>query len=280
MATTTPNFGWPVPTSTDLVKNGATAIEGLGDAIDASLLDLKGGTTGQVLAKASNTNMDFSWVAQDDSNAIQNAIVDAKGDLIAATANDTPARLAVGANATVLTADSAEATGMKWATPAASGLILISSSNFSGSASFTIDSCFSATYDYYKIICTNTSGSGGAAEIRLNFRTGGVTNSNASYYYSGTARLYSAGSIDASNAAATTNAFIWRTNGSLWSGTVEIFNPFAAQRTWFTADKLDTSEAGTVGGYFDNTTSFDGFQILNTGSTNIAGNIRIYGYKN
>jgi hypothetical protein len=114
MATTTPNFGWPVPTSTDLVKNGATAIEGLGDAIDASLLDLKGGTTGQVLAKASNTNMDFSWVAQDDSNAIQNAIVDAKGDLIAATANDTPARLAVGTNDLILTAASGEATGLKW----------------------------------------------------------------------------------------------------------------------------------------------------------------------
>ena len=62
MATTTPNFGWPVPTSTDLVKDGATAIEALGDSIDASLLDLKGGTTGQVLAKASGTDMDFSWV--------------------------------------------------------------------------------------------------------------------------------------------------------------------------------------------------------------------------
>jgi len=37
MATTTPNNGWPVPTSTDLVKDGATAIEALGDAIDATL---------------------------------------------------------------------------------------------------------------------------------------------------------------------------------------------------------------------------------------------------
>jgi len=119
MATTTPNFGWSVPTSTDLVKDGATAIETLGDAIDASLLDLKGGTTGQVLSKNSNTDMDFTWVAQDDSNAIQNAIVDAKGDLIAATAADTPARLAVGTNGQVLTADSAEATGMKWAAPGA-----------------------------------------------------------------------------------------------------------------------------------------------------------------
>jgi hypothetical protein len=62
MATTTPNFGWSVPTSTDLVKDGATAIETLGDAIDASLLDLKGGTTGQVLSKNSNTDLDYTWV--------------------------------------------------------------------------------------------------------------------------------------------------------------------------------------------------------------------------
>lgn len=61
MATTTPNFGWSVPTSSDLVKNGAVAIETLGDAIDASLVDLKGGTTGQVLSKASGTDMDFTW---------------------------------------------------------------------------------------------------------------------------------------------------------------------------------------------------------------------------
>jgi hypothetical protein len=61
MATTTPNFGWAVPTSTDLVKDGAVAIETLGDSIDASLVDLKGGTTGQVLAKATGTDMDFTW---------------------------------------------------------------------------------------------------------------------------------------------------------------------------------------------------------------------------
>lgn len=111
---TSPNFNWPEPDNTDLVKNGALAIRTAVDAIDSSLVDLKGGTTGQVLSKTSNANMDFVWVAQDDSNAIQNSIVDAKGDLIAATANDTPARLAVGTNGQVLTADSTAATGLAW----------------------------------------------------------------------------------------------------------------------------------------------------------------------
>jgi hypothetical protein len=119
MATTTPNFGWSVPTSTDLVKDGATAIELLGDSIDTSLVDLKGGTTGQVLSKTSNTDMDFTWIAADPL-----LILDAKGDLISATAADTPARLAVGANGTVLTADSTESTGLKWAAPASGGKVL------------------------------------------------------------------------------------------------------------------------------------------------------------
>ena len=114
MATVTPNFNWPVPTSTDLVKDGATAIEALGDSIDASLVDLKGGTSGQVLSKNSNTDMDFVWVTSDDANAIQNTIVDAKGDLITATAADTPARLAVGSNGETLVADSSTSTGLRY----------------------------------------------------------------------------------------------------------------------------------------------------------------------
>lgn len=53
--------------------------------------------------------------------AIPKALVDAKGDLVTATAADTPARLAVGTNGYVLTADSGEATGIKWAAAAAGG---------------------------------------------------------------------------------------------------------------------------------------------------------------
>jgi hypothetical protein len=114
MSTVTPNFNWPVPTSTDLVRDGATAIEALGDSIDASLVDLKGGTTGQVLSKTSGTDMDFTWVTSDDANAIQNTIVDAKGDLIAATAADTPARLAVGSDYGFLQALASQSTGLLW----------------------------------------------------------------------------------------------------------------------------------------------------------------------
>lgn len=110
---TTP-FGWQMPTSTDLVTDLPADFETFGQAVATSMTDLLGGTTGQVLAKASNTDMDFSWVAQDDSNAIQNAIVDAKGDLIAATANDTPARLAVGNNGETLVADSSTSTGLRY----------------------------------------------------------------------------------------------------------------------------------------------------------------------
>ena len=114
MATVTPNFLWPVPQSTDLVKDGATAIEALGDSIDSSLVDLKGGTTGQVLSKTSGTDMDFTWVTSDDANAIQNSIVNAKGDLIGASANDTPAILSVGANGETLVADNAATTGLRY----------------------------------------------------------------------------------------------------------------------------------------------------------------------
>lgn len=61
MATTTTNFNFPIPQSTDLVKDGATAIAALGTSVDTQFVDLKGGTTGQILAKASNTDLDYTW---------------------------------------------------------------------------------------------------------------------------------------------------------------------------------------------------------------------------
>lgn len=60
MATTT-NFGWETPDDTDLVKDGAAAIRTALGGVDTSFVDLKGGTTGQLLAKASNTDLDYTW---------------------------------------------------------------------------------------------------------------------------------------------------------------------------------------------------------------------------
>jgi hypothetical protein len=132
---TTPNFNWSTPDNTGLVKNGALDIRTLGNSIDASLVDLKGGTTGQVLTKASNTDMDFSWVA--DASGIPATIFDAKGDLIAASAADTAARLAVGSNGQVLTADSTAATGLAWAT-ASSGSSNVAGKNGIINSNFSI----------------------------------------------------------------------------------------------------------------------------------------------
>jgi hypothetical protein len=73
MATTTTNYGWDIPQSTDLVKDGATAIATLGQDIDTAFVDLKGGTTGQVLSKASGTDLDFTWIEQDDTTLSFNA---------------------------------------------------------------------------------------------------------------------------------------------------------------------------------------------------------------
>lgn len=65
---TTSNFGWTTPADTDLVKDGALAIRTLGNGIDTSLLDLKGGTTGQILSKASNTDLDYTWINNDQGD--------------------------------------------------------------------------------------------------------------------------------------------------------------------------------------------------------------------
>ena len=150
-----------MPTATDLVTDLPADFEVFGQAVATSMADLLGGTTGQVLSKTSNTDMDFTWVTTDDTNAIQNSIVDAKGDLIGATAADTPARLAVGTNGQVLTADSSAATGLAWTTPTAGGLTLLSTTTLSG-ATVTISS-INQTYKSLRMVIygvTNATGNG------------------------------------------------------------------------------------------------------------------------
>jgi hypothetical protein len=122
---TTTNYGWTTPADTDLVKDGASAIRTLGTAIDTTVFNNAGA-------------------------AIAKTIVDAKGDIIAATAADTVSRLAVGANDTVLTADSSTATGLKWAAPASGGMTLISTTTLTG-ATINLTS-IPATYNDLRLV--------------------------------------------------------------------------------------------------------------------------------
>jgi len=108
-----------------------------------------------------------AWVGFDDSNAIQNAIVDAKGDLITATAADTPARLAVGTNGQTLVADSTASTGLKWATPASGGgMTLLSTTSLTGAATITISS-ISQSYTNLYILITGLTVTTGAYTLKL-----------------------------------------------------------------------------------------------------------------
>jgi hypothetical protein len=284
MATTTTNFGWDIPQSTDLVKDGATAIAALGQDIDTALVDLKGGTTGQVLAKASGTDLDFSWVAQDDSNAIQNAIVDAKGDLIAATANDTPARLAVGANGTVLTADSAEATGMKWGAAASGGaLVFITSSTFTTSSAVNINSCFSSSYQNYRVIVDVTSASASATQLAVKFRASG-TDSSSDYYSWGMEPNAGSDTVFVARGANISNGIVGYQGANGTKAGMDVFAPFASTRTFFTTNYSSITAAplnivGFSNGCHNVSSSYDGISIIAASGT-ITGTIRIYGYAN
>ena len=118
MSNPTSNFAWQMPTATDLVTDLPADFEVFGQAVDTAMADLLGGTTGQVLKKNSNTNMDFVWAA--DSAGMTNPMT-TTGDTIYSSSGSTPARLGIGTTGQVL----AVSGGLPaWTTPAGGGKLL------------------------------------------------------------------------------------------------------------------------------------------------------------
>jgi hypothetical protein len=99
-----------------------------------------------------------NWVASDDPNAIQNTIVDAKGDLITATAADTPARLAVGNDGETLVADSAQSTGLAWAPNYAAAKNKLINADFRINQRQFTSTTTTATYGFDRWVMTYTDG--------------------------------------------------------------------------------------------------------------------------
>lgn len=277
MATTT-NFGWETPDDTDLVKDGAAAIRTALGGVDTSFVDLKGGTTGQVLSKASNTDLDFSWVATDDTNAIQNAIVDAKGDLISATAADTPARLAVGTNGQILTADSTTATGLKWAAAAGGGSFTkIKTGTFSGvtSTTTTFDGVFTSTYRNYFIAISNIQCTTNNQALNMGFRNAGSTLTSSLYG----SRLKDASVNTFTNQTAIPLLILANYGVSSINLT---FNRSSAQPITSFYGFERYGQGSITGGTFEDVLgadSADGF-ILSAPSGNISGTVTVYGLEN
>jgi hypothetical protein len=199
MATTT-NYGWTTPDDTALVKDGASAIRTLGSSVDTTTKNLNPETTlGDLSFRSSTSNVNTripigssgqhltvvagvpAWSTASDQTPLTT-----KGDLFTFSTLD--ARLPVGTNTHVLTADSAEATGLKWAAPASGGgMTLLSTTTLSG-ATTTIS--VSGSYNTIYGVVT------------------GVTNATADGVFqlapNGTASIYEYTGVRAKNGTATT----------------------------------------------------------------------------
>lgn len=208
---------------------------------------------------------------------IQPTIVDAKGDLIVATAADTVSRIAVGSNDQVLTADSSTSTGVKWATPAGSASItLLSTTTLSGTS--TTISSISGSYTNLYLLIQDVYTSGTLfqfyinTDASMNYNTWGLADTsvdNRSGQGAGYARIGFLGNTSSGSS----NTF---------SGAININNYASStlNKSWnaFTSGKDSSNRrTGTVvsGSYYGGAITSVKFDL--DGSSFSGGSVRIYG---
>lgn len=275
MANPTTYFGWVMPNSADLVTDLPADFNVFGQGVDTSMQDLLGGTTGQVLSKTSGTNMDFTWVTPTDQTPLTT-----KGDLF--TFSTVDARLPVGAtNGMTLQVDSAEATGLKWATASSGALTKIVGASFTASAGLSVNNCFTSTYKNYRVMF-RIKASTAAGTIAWRWRASGADLTGGGYYYGWNLTNNNATTtLVASNATTQIDLGGVTETGFFNNYTYDVFGPQAntqASNFYGGCTFTNAGQRGFGGGVYTPIAAYDGFSLIT--SQNITGEYVVYGYEN
>jgi hypothetical protein len=188
--------------------------------------------------------------------------------------------LAFGANDTVLTADSSEATGLKWAAPSgAAGLVHINTTSFSAVASISVNDVFSATYDYYALFIDATASVAGD-DINIRMRVSG-SDDTTNYRSNGLNMTTGNTTVNGTNNNNGSSGYIFESSTTdTGSAYVVIMNPFLAKTTQFLVNAFGGNRWWPGGGQHNVATSYTGFTLLNAtgGGNTISGTLQVYGY--
>jgi hypothetical protein len=213
MANPTTNFGWVMPAAVNLVTDLPADFDVFGQAVDTDFVGLKGGTTGQVLAKASATDLDFVWSA--DAAGMTNPMT-TTADIIYSSSGSTPARLGIGSAADVLTVDGSGVP--TWAAPSGGSatsytLINTGGTAFSGAGTtLTVSGLSGYNKLFVSIYNASTTAAQPTLTFRLNADTGSNYNSFGGYVYNPAS--FSTGMVNGSGTLAGTSAPLGYPSGS------------------------------------------------------------------